>query len=580
MKVILGATVMTLSAITSLIFSLRGAANAGRETFIYDDHLRSASHIKNIKSSTYETGRHLSSTSSHMGSAYANTFATFTTEYKLISDGTTWAGRWKDTSLMMSNLLTRLDTREGPSSAKFSFVRGINKSWFNLTLGDGTFFDSNSLLLAINLKMSTFDPITSTFSIDCSQWEEHFASGLLIENYFNLEPLNYFDMSFRLKATSKKTGQPISLDTTDLDDVTFEFSIRSSGLGIKMEGNLEHSIPTVTSNWVGFFILLIFYFLFFFDLIAVTSLVNNNQFVGNIGFEVFSIQLLYFYHLFCISMHLIRINPDHTLFLIFFGIVTFFMCFMFQIVAISCLTVDGQLRRGRPHQGAADVYRCLFFFFVLVIIIILAFLTRTLMMWKYHKYFLLGFFIYPIIQIPCTLVRASGRNIFDVRYQLICYMIPLVYLFFFRASINPFINLKPWGLILPIAGGSCLFGAGFMALQNCFGVYFFVPSFLKQTQQSYLISVSKVPKEVLKDVCSICYGVLKYDPVEGADVEMGSQEGDSDRSSVEGQSLRTKVKELMKLNCNHYFHPGCLTAWFATKQACPLCNAQVEYYDY
>ena len=160
--------------------------------------------------------------------------------------------------------------------------------------------------------------------------------------------------------------------------------------------------------------------------------------------------------------------------------------------------------------------------------------------------------------------------------------IPLAYLYFMRGSGNTYANLKPHPMIMIYALSSIAFGTIFMLIQGIFGLYFFIPSSLLPNSKSLVVPASKVPRDNLNEDCSICCGTLKYDPME--DAELASQRGEGqDRdleSSADSQPLRTKVTQVMKLSCNHYFHEGCLKEWFKSRQVCPMCKLDVDYYDF
>ena len=519
--------------------------------------------------------------SSHMQNAYANEFATFTTRYRIFSDGVSLIGSWKDKGLKVSEIMSKFDSLKGPSLATLSFENGISKTWFNLSIGDGMYLDSSRLNLSINLKMSKFDRLNSSFKIDCSQWDEYFASGVLEENFYTTEPKSYFDMSFEMKILSILTGKPLDLDNYDLNDIRVDYSIKSNNLDIDIVGTMHNAIISTSSNWRGFLISLGFITLIFLSICYLFSIQESTT--ANLGFEAIALQMLFFYHCFYLLSQLIRVSKDHYFFMICLTVIAFFQSFTYQICAINYAANEMRyLNVRRNNRQRRETYALFWVIGSLMFFILMASTTRKIMVWKYHWVFMLGFFIYPIVQIIVTLVKANNSEVFDIRYQVMSWCIPLAYLYFMRGSGNTYANLKPHPMIMIYALSSIAFGTIFMLIQGIFGLYFFIPSSLLPNSKSLVVPASKVPRDNLNEDCSICCGTLKYDPME--DAELASQRGEGqDRdleSSADSQPLRTKVTQVMKLSCNHYFHEGCLKEWFKSRQVCPMCKLDVDYYDF
>lgn len=574
MKAYLQAIGAISSALTIAIVLMQQTTHTDN-LYVLDDHSFNANQGK-PRSKTAK-GSNSMYPRAHLASAVGQTFPTFTQQFRIFTDQESWQGSWKDTSLMMSQTLTKFDNREGPSYAQLSFEHGIQKSWFNLTIGDGKYFDSARLELSINLKMSKYDEVNSKFMINCNQWDEYFASGKLTENYYSNEPVNYFDMSFELKFTSKSTGMPLNLDRYDIKDAKIDFSVRSAQLGIKTTGTMEQQVKTVTSAWIGFLLLLGFAALIFITLSA--HILLGNQFMANMGCEANVFILLFMYSMFYASLQLIQANPDHYYFMIAFSIISFLQSFMYQIEAINFFAIEMQINQRRPGDWRA-ISGVIMFILAALGIFVLAIFTRMFIVWKYHWVILLAFFVYPIVQICITLAKANNSKVFNFRYQIVSWSIPLVYLYFFRGGSNEYINLKPHPMVMAYAGGIVAFSALFMFIQSVCGVYFFIPGIMLPSSKDLIVSASAVPAEMLNDVCSICCGTLKYDPLQD-DVELASQGGGQEQTSRDdSEPLRAKVTQVMRLKCNHYFHECCLKEWFKNKQTCPMCNSPVVYYDF
>ena len=35
-------------------------------------------------------------------------------------------------------------------------------------------------------------------------------------------------------------------------------------------------------------------------------------------------------------------------------------------------------------------------------------------------------------------------------------------------------------------------------------------------------------------------------------------------------------KQVIKLNCGHFFHPNCINQWLISKNICPLCKFEIK----
>lgn len=571
-------TLLTLGLTIMVILYDRKHPRDG-QTLIYDDQI--SSHAEpNIKRKSMMDPQTSSVSAGHAASdpKYYSYFANFTTRLKFIdSPDLDWAGKWKDSSLLRSDTITKLRTNEGPSLAKFSFQPEIHKSWMNITIQEGPYFDSNSLHLSINLKMSQYEKNSSTFTINCNQWDEYFANGTLVEDFYKLTPKNFFDMAFQLTLTSRLTGKPLDLDNFNQDDVLITYTLKSIMLGLNLKAEMVYASKSVYNSLIGFVVFIGILIMFFVSWSQ--NYTYEPAFIQNMGFEVAAILMLLYFHFFCISYEIFWMTKDHSLFLLGTTLITMFFNFFWLIETIHFLSVDDMLRRHRPDRRRGELYSCLTFTAVMIIQVFLAVFSRKLMMTPAHKYFLIAFFAYPILQIVITLIRAVNKNVFKFGYHIFNWWPPLLFVALIRGGLlEEYFNLTPWELMVPITGGLLFFGTFIMYLQNRIGVYFFLPGFIIPKAKDLVVPISQVPQEKMDDVCSICYFKITTDPEQAA-VELQEVEQDQDRSAA-SESMLPKVSEVMKLECNHFFHIPCLKAWLSTKQTCPVCNKAVVYYDF
>jgi len=88
---------------------------------------------------------------------YYGTFATFTEHFPVLDNRSfLLRGPWSETKNRME-LLANFSNRKGETEGSFEFIPGIRKTLLHLTIFDEVYYDSNSVDLTINLKMSKFD---------------------------------------------------------------------------------------------------------------------------------------------------------------------------------------------------------------------------------------------------------------------------------------------------------------------------------------------------------------------------------------------------------------------------------------
>ena len=81
-----------------------------------------------------------------------------------------------------------------------------------LTIYDYEYVDTGRLILAINLKMSTYNQSESSLTLKANHGDEYYAYGTLIDSPLLQMPQLYFDLSFKLTITDINTGKPLDLN--------------------------------------------------------------------------------------------------------------------------------------------------------------------------------------------------------------------------------------------------------------------------------------------------------------------------------------------------------------------------------
>jgi Ring finger domain len=183
-------------------------------------------------------------------------------------------------------------------------------------------------------------------------------------------------------------------------------------------------------------------------------------------------------------------------------------------------------------------------------------------------------FSFPLLQVILTYRRFINKKVFCPPFHLIIWWTPLYSLVLWKGIPNDLVNMSP-NKSLALYAISCLaFSTIFMFLQSKFGLFFYLPSDWIPGNANMKRKVSKVPKEKLEEICSICYSALKYD-IGAPDDHVELLE-----AGVEDSQLLPHAEEIFVTPCDHYFHVNCLLTWLTTKkQTCPLCNRPVNYIE-
>lgn len=561
--------------------------------------------------------------SAHEQSSYSSVFESFTDYISLFASTTqTWNGGWADKILDSPKYFLNFEHRTGLAKGAFNYMAEIRKTWFMLEVLDDKYLDTPRYTISVNLKMSRFDRNSSTFTILANSGDEYFAFVQSQETAINQKTHLYFDLNFSLQIMNISSGQPLDLYSTyDPAYVQILYRIASVNLGVDISGALGAARPLQTSYWNTFLIFLISLMFLF----TTMCTLNNGQmnFVLNVGFELMLCFTLFYYHLTCILFELAKFSTPYKVGFYFAGIFLALATFLLMVDSLHYLTVFGNINRGH------EVWICITMTGFLFGLIWVAIATPTTIFNPRYKYYLAGFFIFPLLQILITIKRAVNRLLFLARYQGILWFNLAFGACMVRGFDVSVINFKPWTPLIWISFGSVILGAFFMFLQDKHGLLFFLPKSCIPGYIDMRVPIGKVPNEKLLDECPICYFPLGQDPeamgesmielqqrVQQAQQNQANQPNDPNQpnqpdqpnqpqevprppvhnqnerqpeplaNAIPAQNIRTDAEPmlkrpdyLMKTPCNHYFHVICLSEWLRTKQACPMCSRVIQYFE-
>ena len=112
-----------------------------------------------------------------------------------------------------------------------------------LTIYDYEYVDTGRLVLAINLKMSSYNQTESSFTVKANHGDEYFAYGTMIDSPLLQTPQLYFDLIFKLTFTDINTGLPLDLNAFKQGSENISFSLISSDLNVDIVGTMQNRPP-------------------------------------------------------------------------------------------------------------------------------------------------------------------------------------------------------------------------------------------------------------------------------------------------------------------------------------------------
>jgi hypothetical protein len=283
------------------------------------------------------------------------------------------------------------------------------------------------------------------------------------------------------------------------------------------------------------------------------------------------VTIIHFQYVGAFVLFMIVSDMPVVLFFIFASIVTTFST-IFAYKACFIVFMYNYLNHPLIDNFAYNSPRVIFTLATLILLVF--FYTSSIFLVGFHQYsyYLAALHSYPLVHVWNS-VRRGTRNTFTKYLQVYIWWPSAVFAIMLRGYRGNMLNLEHSYLmtayiLLVLTGGTVL-----SYYQSVKGPFFFIPTWLKAGHRKMLVSIKNVPHEKLTEDCAICYSILLVDPAD-SQVEMHDMHEHGLRDSL----LKQPNKKLMKTDCNHYFHVGCLTSWIERKQECPLCKASIKYF--
>ena len=510
---------------------------------------------------------------------YYGTFATFTENFPLLDNKPYIVkGSWKEKQYR-PKLLANFVNRRGAVEGSFEYIPGIRKTLFHLTIFDEVYYDSNSVELTINLKMSKFDEATSTFTIHCSEGDEYFAWGVFTEKTLDTKTVNYFDFDMKLSFRELGTDAPFKMRqmSPDLNSLLVDFEFKSESLKFSVAGDLKTGQPATTNTLLYWTVIFLNFMLFILSFSCNSNI--SQDFIPNVGAEALAMISLFNFHHFVAYLQLSRVNKHYIFFSYAMAVISLGQAFAMMASGIFFLAIDDTFRRNmhaNNREALAQRERYMFFLVSAYLsgLFLIAIYSPTMIFKSYYDYFLYFVFSFPLLQVVITFMRRVNKIVFSPVYHLLVWWIPLFPLLLWKGVPNPLVNMSPNRTLVIYAAAGLAFATGFMFIQSKFGLYFFLPTDWIPGNMNMRRPVNQIPKEKLEEICSICYSALKYD-VAAPDEHVELQE-----AGLENSDLLPHSTEIFVTPCNHYYHVNCLATWLTTKkQTCPLCNRLLIYIE-
>jgi hypothetical protein len=254
-------------------------------------------------------------------------------------------GQWTEQN-ERTKLLADFANRRGRIEGVFEYIPGIRKTLLHLTIFDEVYYDSNSVDLTINLKMSKFDEATSTFTLRCSEGDEYFAWAKYTMKSLERQEQNYFDFDMRLAFLNNKSKAPFNMRQIDADlkSLLVEFNFKSQSLGFSLSGDMTTADPHQTKPWLFWGVLFLTFLVFLASFSCVPAIPDD--FIPNVGPETLALISLYNFHLFVAYLQLSRVNQYYVLFSYMMSFLSLGKSFSTMMTGMYFLARDDMYRRN------------------------------------------------------------------------------------------------------------------------------------------------------------------------------------------------------------------------------------------
>ena len=283
------------------------------------------------------------------------------------------------------------------------------------------------------------------------------------------------------------------------------------------------------------------------------------------------VTIIHFQYVGAFVLFMIVSDTPFVLFFIFASIATTFST-IFAYKTCFIVFMYNYLNHPLIDNFAYNSPRVIFTLATLILLVF--FYTSSIFLVGFHQYayYLAALHSYPLVHVWNS-VRRGSRNTFSRYLQIYIWWPSAVFAIMLRGYRGNMLNLEHSyvmsAYILLVLGGC----TALSYYQSVKGPFFFIPPWLNAGYRKMLVSLKNVPEEKLVEDCAICYSMLLVDPAD-EEIEMH----DMTENGLKDSLLKRPNKKLMKTDCNHYFHVGCLTSWIERKQECPMCKTRIKYF--
>lgn len=475
---------------------------------------------------------------------YNQTYAKFTTKFNLFTDSShKWRGTWISNQPQLGSntqprIMKNFLNKQGQSLVSFRYITAAKKTIMTIEILDDVYTDSSRLIFDFNLKMSNFDPRSSSFSINKLQYDEYSVDLQRKENITLLERINFFDTLFKAQFRHKNSKLPLNLDTQDPQDVLIDFTIRSNVLGLDFSG---HIFELDTESYSYFTYLIVVLFLLIFSCSncgTINAMLSTPRFIQNIGIET---QILMLYAMLC-YLKLIEVitqgqrNP-------FMSEVSFLFIpcglqYIGEVIRVLRM-FQCEMERLQHTGGAEHLYLVCISAIGYLGFLYLAFISERLVTSKDISKVLMLLHTFPMLQLFLTCFKAVNRNVYLFEYQGISWVFISIVAFVSKGAGSFYFNLKPSSTLALLAVLGWIFGNLMMYNQSIRGVYFFLP---KSCLQSFVAkplqrsAQNNSPADHIR--CKLCEQNQVYAP---------------------GRNNAIRPADV-RASCGHTYHRECLSA--------------------
>ena len=499
----------------------------------------------------------------HLGDdLYNQTYAKFTKKFRLLTEKPyKWRGTWsynppepaKD--LQPKILKNFFLNRQGQSLVSFHYIEAVKKTIMTVELLDDIYTDSSRLIFDFNLKMSTFDRYTSSFSIDKLQFDEYSVELHRKEKITVFERVNYFNINFKADFRHKASKLPLNLDSGDPRDVLIDFTIRSNTLGLDFSGRVMDLYSESYSYFLYVLLLIFLFVLSCSNCGTLPVMLTTGGFIKNIGIEV---QIMMLYTMLCyIKLLETIISGERNPFVpeVSYLLTICFLQYIGELIRVLRM-FHFEMDRLQQGAGAEQLYLVCIGSLGYIGFLYLAFILDKIVETNRLLQVLLLLHSFPFVQQLLTLLKAVNRNVYLFEYQGVSWLFVALIGLMSKGVGSFFLNLYPsQPLAIIIVVGWPLINL-IMYNQSVRGVYFFLPkACLKSYFPRMLQAGTESSPNLIHPRCKVC-----------------------ELNQVYANAQDPPVRRIDTVaRCGHTYHRECLLVVLSISYRCydPQCNKTI-----